>query len=80
MPQIQLVDGNQVFGSHRIFLDIQQPGTPKIDNAKPFHLAHHFADTVIFGARTVVHQITQLNIIGGPAVVWIDHRKAIKPI
>ena len=80
MPQIQLVDGNQVFGGHRVFLNIQQPGAAKIHDAKPFHLAYHFANAVVFWARTVVHQITQLNIIGGPAVVGINHRKAIKPI
>ncbi len=74
------MNGNQIFHCKGIFLNIQQAGSPKINNAEAVHSFYHFANTVIFRAGAVIDQISRLDIIVRPSVIGIDHRKPFKPI
>lgn len=80
MPQVKFVDGNQVFGSHRIFLDVKQTGAPKIDNAEAFYTPHHLAYAIVLWAGAVIDQIAQLNIIRRTPVKGIDNRQPVETV
>lgn len=80
VPQIKLMDGNEVFHRNRVFLYTQEPRAPEINNADAVHVLHHFADTVIFRAGAVIHQVSELDIIIRPPVVGMNHRQTVKAI
>ncbi len=80
MSEVELVDGNQIFHSHGVFLYIQHTRSAKIDDAISFQTAHYFADAVKLRARSVIHQITKLDIIIRPPVERVDNRESVKSI
>lgn len=80
MSEVELVDGNEVFHRQRIFLNVQQSRTAKINDAESVEAANHFSNAVIFRAGAVVNQITQLDVVLRTAIVWIDHRKSVESV
>lgn len=74
MPEIQLMDRNQIFHCHGIFLNIQHARAAEVDNAIAIKRSNHFSDAVVFGTRSVIYQITELDIIIRSSVIWVDNR------
>lgn len=74
MPEVELVDGNEILHSHSILFDIQHAGTSKIDNAVSLERAHHFADPVKLRAGPVIDQVSKLDIVIRSAVIGVDNR------
>lgn len=68
------MDRDQIFDLEGIFLDVELTGSPKVHDAVLFEAFDHLADSVKFGAGSVVDQISQLNGIIRPAVIRQYHR------
>jgi hypothetical protein len=74
------VDRNEILDREGIFLNVQQPGSPEIDYTESLQHTHYLTDAVVLRARSVIHQIAQLNVIVGAPVVGIYYRKPIQSI
>ena len=74
------MNGNKVLHGHRVFLNIEDARSSKIDYAIPFERPYHFAYAVKFRTRTVVHQIAELDIIIRPSVIGIYNRQSIESV
>lgn len=80
MPQVQLVDGDEIFHSQCIFLDVQDARAAEVDNTMSLYAADDLPNAVILRTGTIIHQVAQLDIIIRAAVKRVYNRQTIQSI
>lgn len=74
MTQIHFVNRNKVLYREGVFLDIQKPGSPEVNDAKALKAPYNLPDSVILRTGAIVYQISQLYVVGSPPVIGMDDR------
>jgi hypothetical protein len=73
MLQVEFVDWDNVTAGKNIFMDPQQSGPPKINEAEGLLRINNFSNAIVLRRGAVIHQIPFLNMVIGSPVIWHNH-------